>query len=201
VELGIGPCRGASLTQHPGVRGRPFGVFVISGMLTGELEVLGRRCTRLHGPSDYVLFADGASGPLPSGWTLTVERPSRLALLDDRVLSAGARWPRISGRLYRAAAQQTHRAFLHQAIAQIPRIEDRLTALFWCLAERWGKVRADGVLIAAPLTHDALGRMVGAQRPTVTLGLRTLAERGIIIRQPDGWLLASDSLQALALAS
>jgi CRP-like cAMP-binding protein len=119
-------------------------------------------------------------------------------MLDDRVLRAGARWPRIAGRLYQAASQQMQRAMLHQAIAQIPRTEDRLLALFWCLAERWGRVRPDGVLLEAPLTHDELGRMVGARRPTVSLGLRALVDEGAIKPQAEGWLLQRGSLKTLS---
>lgn len=39
------------------------------------------------------------------------------------------------------------------------------------------------------LTHDALGALVGARRPTITLAVRELTDRGAIVRQDQGWLL------------
>jgi hypothetical protein len=42
------------------------------------------------------------------------------------------------------------------------------------------------------LTHDVLGALVGARRPTITLALRELTERGAIARQDQGWLLLQE---------
>ena len=47
-------------------------------------------------------------------------------------------------------------------------------------------------------THDTLAHMVGAQRPTVSLGLTRLAESGLLRAEGDSWLLAHDSLDAFA---
>ena len=67
-------------------------------------------------------------------------------------------------------------------------------ALFWQLADRWGTVTAFGVAVSLQLTHEVLGRLVGAQRPTVTLALSELAEAGLVVRVPKaGWLLSRDS--------
>ena len=41
-----------------------------------------------------------------------------------------------------------------------------------------------------PLTHEALGRLIGARRPTVTLALKVLDGQDRLERLPDGaWLL------------
>jgi hypothetical protein len=62
--------------------------------------------------------------------------------------------------------------------------------LFWHLADRWGKVTKDGIVIPLKLTHQVLGRIVGAQRPSVTTALKTLTDRGALNRAPDGtWVL------------
>jgi hypothetical protein len=74
-------------------------------------------------------------------------------------------------------------------ICQLPRVDDRLLAMMWLLAESWGRVTASGTLLPLQLTHSALGGLVGARRPTVTLALRGLTESGAVLRQPDGWLL------------
>jgi hypothetical protein len=40
------------------------------------------------------------------------------------------------------------------------------------------------------LTHELIGQLVGAKRPTVSLALRELDERGTVYRRSDGsWLL------------
>jgi CRP-like cAMP-binding protein len=79
-----------------------------------------------------------------------------------------------------------HAAMLHQ-----PRVEDRLIALFADLAERFGHVTAEGILVAVPLTHDIIGGLVASRRPTVTLALHKLASDGVLERV-DGnrWKLA-----------
>jgi DNA-binding IclR family transcriptional regulator len=52
------------------------------------------------------------------------------------------------------------------------------------------------VAIDLPLTHETIGRLVGARRPTVSLGLRELAMQDLLRREPTGrWLLATESLK------
>jgi CRP-like cAMP-binding protein len=42
-----------------------------------------------------------------------------------------------------------------------------------------------------PLTHELIGRMVGARRPTVSLALAELAQAGTLVRRLDGaWVLS-----------
>ena len=65
--------------------------------------------------------------------------------------------------------------------------------MLWYLADRWGKVRPDGVNVPLELTHQTLGRLVGAQRPSVTTALKQLGEEGRVTRCDDGtWLLHGD---------
>ena len=80
-----------------------------------------------------------------------------------------------------------------QAIAHLTRVDDRLLALLWCLAERWGRVVPGGVLVNLRLPHRTLAGMVGARRPSVTTALGQLISREEIERRPDGgWLLRGD---------
>lgn len=72
----------------------------------------------------------------------------------------------------------------------MPRVEERLLASFGLLAERYGTVRRDGFLIPLELTHQALGEIVGARRPTVSLALKNLNADGRLVRCSDGWVLA-----------
>ncbi|MDX6554241.1 MAG: family transcriptional regulator, cyclic receptor protein, partial [Miltoncostaeaceae bacterium] len=80
-----------------------------------------------------------------------------------------------------------------QAISQLTRVDRRLKALFWHLAERWGRVSGDGVVVPLALTHRILGQLVGARRPTVSTALSELASSGELVRRDDGsWLLRGD---------
>ena len=80
-----------------------------------------------------------------------------------------------------------------QAIAHLTRVDDRLLALLWCLAERWGRVVPGGVLVSLRLSHRTLAGMVGARRPSVTTALGQLMARGEIERRADGeWILRGD---------
>ena len=63
-------------------------------------------------------------------------------------------------------------------------------ALFWHLAERWGRMTAEGVVMPLTLSHRLLGELVGARRPTVSAALGELAHEGRLVRRRSGdWLL------------
>ena len=65
----------------------------------------------------------------------------------------------------------------------------RLLLLLWHLAARWGKVEPGGVRLPLPLTHLLLGRLVGAERPSVSHALKRLAAAGLVSGSDDGWHL------------
>jgi CRP/FNR family transcriptional regulator, cyclic AMP receptor protein len=77
-----------------------------------------------------------------------------------------------------------------KAIAQLNSVRRRLIALFWHLAERWGRMTADGIVVPLTLSHRLLGELVGARRPTVSAALAALAHEGRLVRRESGdWLL------------
>ena len=91
----------------------------------------GRTCTRLIGPRELVLLDGVETDSIPVTWEWSVLAPARLALLDGRLRLIARRWPPLMGAILERAAQQTRNAFLQQAISQLPRVEERLLALFW----------------------------------------------------------------------
>jgi len=196
LELAEGTLMLDQLRSAPGVRDRLHGFLVIEGSLTINLRMSGRTCTRLIGPRELVLLDGIETDSIPVTWEWSVLAPARLALLDGRLRLVGHRWPPLMGSILERAAQQTRNAFLQQAISQLPRVEERLLALFWSIADRQGVVRPDGVWVSLSATHHTLAHMVGAQRPTVSLGLTRLAEGGLVRAEGDGWLLARDSAEA-----
>jgi CRP-like cAMP-binding protein len=87
---------------------------------------------------------------------------------------------------------------LTEAVMHLPRAHPRLLILFLLLAERWGKVGPDGVRVSLPLTHEVLGMLIGAQRPTVTIALQRLARAGLLTRErTDCWLLTNAAIERL----
>jgi CRP/FNR family transcriptional regulator, cyclic AMP receptor protein len=198
VELDAGPLLIDELREAPGVRDKLHGFLIIEGSLTVNLGMSGRICTRLISPRELVLLDGVETDSIPIEWEWAVLTPARLMLFDARLHAIGRHWPPLMGAILERAAQQTRNAFLQQAISQLPRVEERLLALFWSIADRVGVVRPDGVWLPLSATHDTLAQMVGAQRPTVSLGLSRLADGGLVRAEGDGWLLSRESLGAFA---
>jgi CRP/FNR family cyclic AMP-dependent transcriptional regulator len=89
-------------------------------------------------------------------------------------------------------------------IAHLPRAEHRVLLQLWHLADRWGGVTPEGTVLPLALTHDLLGQLTAARRPTVTLAVSALESEGYVRRLDDGaWLLmaaAEPKVQAIAHA-
>ena len=103
---------------------------------------------------------------------------------DGRATRAWARrWPA-------ARSLRSRRLAAMMAIAQQPRLDDRLWMLFWELADRHGRVHPDGVHVDLPLTHEVLSHLAGARRPSVSGALTKLADQGRLQRNGRGWVLA-----------
>lgn len=176
----------------------PFGALLLEGVVIREVRIAGRPAAMLMGECDLLDPWCATPGQLPADVTWTVAAPARLAILDDHFLVAARTWPRLLSRLFDRAAHRFARQAAHQAICQLPHIHQRIVALFWHLAETWGGASGTGVVIRLTLTHEIIGRLVGAQRPTVTLALKELARDGLLTRRADGaWLLHGESMAVL----
>ena len=191
VRLETGTWRPQSLT--PAGRGT-FALLVCDGLIVRELDLAGTLTADLLGPGDIVAFGMGGEPLLSTRERWHVSASAKIAILDDRVLPALHAWPVLASRLISRAARQAARAAEQRAISQLPRVELRIRALLWHLAERWGRIGASGVIVPLELTHTALGHLVGARRSTVTLALSELGRDGMVVRRADGaWILRSDS--------
>lgn len=174
-----------------------FDFLVIEGVVLKETRLSNRAALELLGPGDVL------APPLTALRQLESRAVSRylahgvvtLAELGSRFRVAARRWPGLSDVLLDRLARQTHRASMHLAMLHLPRIEDRIIALFSDLAERFGQMTPEGALVDLDLTHDVIGRLVGSRRPTVSLALQALAANGTLVRGNDGrWLLDPDAL-------
>jgi CRP/FNR family transcriptional regulator, cyclic AMP receptor protein len=179
------------------------GLLVLDGVLERELVVAEQVSAELLGLGDLVRPWQRSSGVglLPAHAVWSVLSTVTLAVLDRRFAAEAARYPEITAALFDRLEERSLRLATTQAISQLTRVDRRLKALFWHLAERWGRVSGDGVVVPLALTHGILGQLVGACRPTVSTALSELALREELVRRPDGsWLLRGDPPDPMALA-
>jgi CRP/FNR family cyclic AMP-dependent transcriptional regulator len=178
--------------------GRPLAALVLRGLVTHDVILAGRCSANLLGPGDLFRPWRSADTSLPYDQRWTATGDAAIALLDERFARAARRWPGLSAAVHERMAEQLDDAAVRAAIVALPRVEERILALFWHLADRWGVVRSDGVVVRLALTHTVVGDLVGARRPTVSLALQTLAKDGLLRRDAaDAWLLDHASLEAL----
>lgn len=196
LALDRGTWETSALGEAAGVQGEVRGFLVLAGAASVDLALFGQVCTRLITPRELILLDGWQVDSIPVEASWTVLDPARLAILDDRLAVIAARWPGLMTSILKRAAQQVRHTLLQQAISQLPRVEDRLLALLWSIADRQGVVRGDGVWVHLPVTHATLAQMIGARRPTVSIGLRVLSDQGYITAGEDGWLISPDSLDA-----
>lgn len=169
-----------------------LGLLVIEGYLARDTTVALAPTPELLGAGDLLRpWQDGselASLPWESSWE--VLQPSTLAVLDARFARAISSWPSIFAALMERMVERQRWLALQVAIGHLRRVDARVLVLLWHLGDRWGRVHADGVHLPLRLTHAFLARMVGAQRPSVTLALAQLADAGHLRRDGGGtWVL------------
>ena len=168
------------------------GLLVLDGLLLRSVEIRDRSATELLADGDLLRpwQDDAEAGPLPVSVRWRVLQPTTVAVLDGRFAASVAAWPQINAALVGRALRRARWQGVLGALSHMNRVDERVLLAFWCFAERWGRVRPDGVLVRLPLTHEQLGALVGARRPTVTTSLSTLAERGALVPVARGeWLL------------
>lgn len=175
------------------------GLLVLDGLLTRDIVFAGRTTTELLGAGDLLRPWDDDMqfDPLPFKVTWRVHVDTRLAVLDTRVAMAAGRWPAIATALGARHIRRARSLAFQRAIAQLPRVDDRLIVQLWALAERWGRVGPDGVRLPLDLPHRTLATLVGARRPSVTTALTGLAQAGLVERVSEGWLLHGDPSEIL----
>jgi CRP/FNR family transcriptional regulator, cyclic AMP receptor protein len=169
-----------------------MGLLVMEGLLTRNVRLGETRTTELVGPGDILRPPDleGGEAKFPAGIEFNVLEPARLALLDREVTAAVCQWQPVVTSIVTAAARRSFGLAELLALSHLRRVDARLIVLFWQLAYRFGRVQADGVSVPLRLTHETLGRVVGAQRPSVTTALNQLEAQGRLSRRDGGgWLL------------
>ena len=175
-----------------------LGVLVLEGVIAHDVLLGGTASTELLGPGDLLQPWLRESQPLlgrTARWSVLTE--SRVALLDRQFSWQLGGWPEINAALIARATERAERIATTQAISKLTRVDRRVLAFLWHLAERWGRMTGDGVHVPLTLSHRMLGQIVGARRPTVTAAVRLLIDAGDVVRRADGsWLLTGDGHHA-----
>jgi hypothetical protein len=188
-RLAVGTWRAVEAFD-PDVHHRGF--LIVDGLLSREVEVLGRRAVELLGPGDVLRpwgwDPEGSHVQAEVEWKIL--EPTRLAVLDQGLIVRIAPWPALGLELFARGTRRAHWLATVLAIAHHQRVDDRLILTLWHLADRWGKVGADGVIIPLPLPHQRLAHLIGAHRPSVTTATGALIRANRLKRRDDGtWVL------------
>lgn len=186
--------RGRWSTQGAAQLTSGIGLLVLEGLLIRRVGVDGRFGAELLGDGDLLRpwQGEGSEPTLPrtTGWR--VLEPVRMALLDQHAERRFAAYPQLTGRLVARALERSRNLAVNMAIVHHARVNVRLHMLLWHLADRWGRVRTEGVILPLNLTHTVLADLVAARRPTVTSSLTELSKQGLVRPVRGGWLLSGD---------
>jgi CRP/FNR family transcriptional regulator, cyclic AMP receptor protein len=180
------------------VGGHPadLGLLVLGGLIVRQTIVGRHHTAELLGAGDLLRpwdqrGHDGAPVDLRDAWRIL--EPARLAILDARFTALAGRLPTVTAQLVSRTLRRSRSLGLMLALSAMPRLDARLLALLWQLADRFGHVGPDGTEVPLRLTHATLAQLVGAQRPSVTTALRQLEEQGLVQRLAGGgWRLLGD---------
>jgi CRP/FNR family cyclic AMP-dependent transcriptional regulator len=169
-----------------------FGLLVLDGVLVRRVGVEGRFGAELLASGDLLRpwQHDGEAGTLPFEMAWRIVAPLRFAVLDRGWAARMAPFPEVAAELVGRALERSRRLATLMAIAQQPRLDQRVWLLFWELADRHGRVHPDGVHLDLRLTHEVISHLVAARRPSVSTALSALAARGILRREGGGWVLS-----------
>jgi CRP/FNR family cyclic AMP-dependent transcriptional regulator len=171
-----------------------IGLLVMEGLLIRRVGVDDRFGAELLGEGDLLRPWQGedsaSSLSRTTGWR--VLEATRVAVLDEHAARIMAGYPPLTGALVARALERTRRLAVNMAIIHQARVNIRLLMLLWHLADRWGRVRAEGVVLPLHLTHSVLADLVAARRPTVTSSLTDLARQELVEPQARGWLLRGE---------
>jgi CRP/FNR family transcriptional regulator, cyclic AMP receptor protein len=168
-----------------------LGLLVVEGTLVRRVGMAGRQGAELLSVGDLLQPArhDGEEATLPFDATWRVLTPLRLAVLDLAWMARMAPYPEVMAEIASRIMLRSRRLASLLAIAQQHRLDDRLQLLFWQLADRYGRVGPGGVRLELDLTHELIGHLAGAHRPSVSVALALLQGAGVLRLEAGRWVL------------
>jgi CRP-like cAMP-binding protein len=178
-------------TEWPDDESTGFGLLLLDGLLVRQVTIAGREAAELLSAGDLLRpwqsDDETASIVRHSAWRV-LDR-AHLAVLDERFAQRACAYPEITTRLMGRILRRARRFAVLMAIVHQPRVDRRVVMLLWHLADRFGRVTPDGVVVPLRLTHDILAELLAARRPTVSAALASLEREGLLAHNDEGWLL------------
>ena len=176
-----------------------MGMLVMDGLLSRTLQLANRQSVELLTQGEilrpWILLGPTSSVRADATWS--VLEPATIAVLDSDFARRVSPWPAIASAVMDRLVLRSRWLAFSLAISHVRRVDERLVLLFWHLADRRGRVTADGIVIPLKLSHSAIAKLVGAQRPTVSTALGQLRDRGVLERNSnDSWLLRGEPPRA-----
>lgn len=174
-------------------------LLLLEGLVMRSVRVGGRSFAELLGPEDVITQGELAHGepPLNQELDFHVLQTARVAVLGGEFVQ---RWPAAAERLVQRAGRRVARLAVQAATMRITRTDARLIVALWTLGARFGHVGPDGVSLRLGLTHENLGKLIGAHRASVTVALGSLSDKGLLMRRHDGTLVLVGSPEAAIAA-
>jgi hypothetical protein len=187
VRVPVGDLDFAEIVNDP--RGWT-GLLVIEGFMLVGVRAGRARTGWLIGAEDLLRPWDTSEISVLRSMKWRALTPTCLALLDSEFGVRAAAVPMFAQALMARSGRTTNWLLAKSLVLASPVVEDRLLLAFALFGERWGIVTPDGVRLRLPLTHALLATLCGVTRPSVTLGLKSLEQSGVLSRTPEGaWLL------------
>jgi hypothetical protein len=182
-----------ALPEPPRKQGH-LGFLVLKGLLLYEVSACGRATAELLGTGDLVRpWAPDVSGTLRSEAKWIVLDQVLLADLGSASSSRIADAADVYEALVARCVDRAEAVAIQRSITAHVRVDVRVLAYLWHLADRFGVVVPGAVKLDIPLTHAVLARLIGARRPTVTTALQRLIQLGYLRREGRAFVLVGDA--------
>jgi CRP-like cAMP-binding protein len=180
--------------RAPAPEAGAVGLLVLDGLLGLRTAIEGRATLELVGRGDllqpWVQLGSEVTLPPDAGWR--VFEPSQVILLDRRFVQTAAEWPEVMTAVMYRLVLRSRRLCYQLAVNTSPRAEDRVLYMLWALADRWGRVTEDGVVLRLSLNHEQIAELVSAQRPSVSAALSRLRKDGCLAYSRGSFILCGD---------
>jgi CRP/FNR family transcriptional regulator, cyclic AMP receptor protein len=171
-----------------------LGFLILKGLVLREASVCGRPTAELLGPGDVIQpWHQGEDDMLASTVKWTVLEQTLVGELGPAFAGRISGHPQVVQALMDRGTSRAQALAVQRSIAAHVRVDIRVLAFLWHLAERFGVVIPSGVRVDVPLTHSVLARLVGARRPTVTTALQRLIQLGYLRRENRAFILVGDA--------
>jgi CRP/FNR family transcriptional regulator, cyclic AMP receptor protein len=166
------------------------GFLILDGAMVRCVTAAHRTSGELLGPGDLIRPDYDLSEEPPFGTYWRAISDVRLAVLDARFTRAAAFVPETALALIASVTRRTGAVSRQLVIVQSQAVENRILILLRYLADRWGVMTREGLVLPSFLSHGTLSLLLGARRPSVTSAMVRLSGRGMVERREDGrWVL------------